>query len=119
MRNSIARAFVACLRLILTVLLPAEGKHRTTTVEPVAAPVEPVAAPPLPRSPYATANASGALLRGEDVELIRPYMIAFERQRRERTEALQRQRRAILSLALDGIDVGPDVIHGRRLPAPA
>ncbi|WP_226599013.1 hypothetical protein [Streptomyces violascens] len=53
------------------------------------------------------------------MELIRPYMIAFERQRRERTEALQRQRRAILSLALDGIDVGPDVIHGRRLPAPA
>ncbi|MEU9388850.1 hypothetical protein AB0D86_02470 [Streptomyces sp. NPDC048324] len=39
---------------------------------------------------------------------IRPYLIAHE----------QRMRRRALELALDGIDVGPWVIHGHRIGSP-
>jgi hypothetical protein len=39
---------------------------------------------------------------------IRPYLVAHE----------QRQRRLALVLALDGIDVGPLVIHGHRIGRP-
>lgn len=40
--------------------------------------------------------------------LVRPYVIAHE----------QRMRRRALELALDGIDVGPRVIHGHRIGSP-
>lgn len=39
---------------------------------------------------------------------IRPYLVAHE----------QRSRRTALALALDGIDVGPQVIHGHRIGSP-
>jgi len=39
---------------------------------------------------------------------VRPYLIAHE----------QRMRRRALELALDGIDVGPWVIHGHRIGSP-
>lgn len=39
---------------------------------------------------------------------IRPYLVAHE----------QRMRRLALVLALDGIDVGPRVIHGHRIGSP-
>ncbi|MFG2253291.1 hypothetical protein [Streptomyces mirabilis] len=39
---------------------------------------------------------------------IRPYLVAHE----------QRSRRTALALALDGIDVGPEVIHGHRVGSP-
>ncbi|WP_369036543.1 hypothetical protein [Streptomyces adonidis] len=39
---------------------------------------------------------------------IRPYLVAHE----------QRMRRLALVLALDGIDVGPRVIHGHRVGSP-
>jgi hypothetical protein len=39
---------------------------------------------------------------------VRPYLIAHE----------QRMRRRALVLALDGIDVGPQVIHGHRVGEP-
>jgi hypothetical protein len=39
---------------------------------------------------------------------IRPYLVAHE----------QRMRRRALVLALDGIDVGPRVIHGHRIGSP-
>ncbi|MGW7518773.1 hypothetical protein ACWGJ2_24615 [Streptomyces sp. NPDC054796] len=41
--------------------------------------------------------------------LVRPYFLAHERQ----------ERRTALALALDGIDVGPWVIHGHPVGAPA
>jgi len=39
---------------------------------------------------------------------VRPYLVAHE----------QRMRRRALALALDGIDVGPMVIHGHRIGRP-
>jgi hypothetical protein len=39
---------------------------------------------------------------------VRPYLVAHE----------QRMRRRALELALDGIDVGPWVIHGHRIGSP-
>ncbi|PJE97416.1 hypothetical protein CUT44_12065 [Streptomyces carminius] len=41
--------------------------------------------------------------------LVRPYVVAHE----------QGERRRALALALDGIDVGPPVIHGVRVGAAA
>ncbi|MFF4280305.1 hypothetical protein ACFY0Z_16105 [Streptomyces kronopolitis] len=40
--------------------------------------------------------------------LVRPYLLAYE----------QHARRAALALALDGIDVGPWVIHGHLVGTP-
>ncbi|MFJ8675531.1 hypothetical protein [Streptomyces sp. NPDC093589] len=40
--------------------------------------------------------------------LVRPYLLAYE----------QQERRTALALALDGIDVGPWVIHGHTVGAP-
>jgi hypothetical protein len=45
--------------------------------------------------------------------LVRPYLLAHERRQR------QTERRAALVLALEGIDIGPWVIHGHRIGAPA
>ncbi|MEV7016656.1 hypothetical protein [Streptomyces sp. NPDC093991] len=45
--------------------------------------------------------------------LVRPYLLAHERRQR------QAERRAALVLALDGIDIGPWVIHGHRIGTPA
>ncbi|MGW7521416.1 hypothetical protein ACWGJ2_38195 [Streptomyces sp. NPDC054796] len=38
--------------------------------------------------------------------LVRPYYVAYE------TAQAQRERRTALALALDGVDVGPWLIHG-------
>lgn len=59
-----------------------------------------------------TVRVSGPVLRGEDVGHVRPYLVAFERQQKENR---QRERRRALLLALDGIDVGPRVIHGVKV----
>ncbi|OEU96344.1 hypothetical protein [Streptomyces oceani] len=40
--------------------------------------------------------------------LVRPYLLAWERQ----------ERRTALELALDGVDTGPWVIHGHRVGSP-
>ncbi|MFI0820435.1 hypothetical protein ACH4TX_31300 [Streptomyces sp. NPDC021098] len=50
--------------------------------------------------------------------LVRPYVLVCEereRRRREhqrRKQELQRERRRVLLLALDGVDAGPEWIHG-------
>ncbi|MFD8969261.1 hypothetical protein ACFV0C_30475 [Streptomyces sp. NPDC059568] len=125
MRNSIARAIVACLRTILAVLLPAEGKHRTAPVKAAEQPsAAPVAAPwpvTLPRSPYAEYNADPVPLVGEEPPLVRPLVAAYEKaleaqRARVAEQEAQRQRRLAVAAALDGFDIGPDVIHGVRLP---
>lgn len=43
--------------------------------------------------------------------LVRPYFLTHEHLREERRRAL--------ALALDGIDIGPWIIHGHRIGAPA
>ncbi|CAL9469798.1 hypothetical protein SUDANB6_02813 [Streptomyces sp. enrichment culture] len=45
--------------------------------------------------------------------LVRPYLLAHERRQR------QLERRAALVLAVEGIDVGPWVIHGHYIGTPA
>lgn len=50
---------------------------------------------------------------GDAGPLVRPYLLAHERRQR------QEERRAALVLALDGIDIGPWVIHGHRIGTPA
>ncbi|MEU8544005.1 hypothetical protein AB0C52_29100 [Streptomyces sp. NPDC048717] len=85
--------------------------------------MEPVAVP-RPRSPYASYNADPEPLVGEETALIRPFILAWERmQATQREQAVERSaqqdRRAILDAALDGFDIGPDMIHGVRLPVTA
>ncbi|MFD8338160.1 hypothetical protein ACFV42_36755 [Streptomyces solisilvae] len=50
--------------------------------------------------------------------LVRPYVLVCEKRRRRQREQqhqkreLQRERRRVLLLALDGVDAGPEWIHG-------
>ena len=61
---------------------------------------------PLPRSPYGAPEA----LAGEDTVLIRPYLVAHERQ--EERAARQRWRRLSLVMAADfGVDLDARDVH--------
>ncbi|WP_406004115.1 hypothetical protein [Streptomyces sp. NBC_00987] len=61
--------------------------------------------------------------RGEDTPLVRPYLIAHERQLAEEAARLaaeerrQRARRRTLWLAVHGVDIGPGFIHGAEAAA--
>ncbi|MFG2503338.1 hypothetical protein ACGFSB_34660 [Streptomyces sp. NPDC048441] len=100
MNQGIARIFEPLLRL----LLPAPGRHRSpeasSSVPPLDAPTRPLARVPV--------------LRGEDIGLVRPYLVAFERRQEERR---QRARRRELWLAVHGVDIGPRLIHGVEVTA--
>ncbi|MFF4601913.1 hypothetical protein ACFY12_04020 [Streptomyces sp. NPDC001339] len=94
---------------LLRLLLPVRGRHRTHRALPdTGREDEPVLA--LPRVPVRRPG----LLRGEDVHLIRPYVLTPE-ERRERR--LQRGRRQVLWLATYGVDAGPRRIHGVEVTA--
>ncbi|WP_411120732.1 hypothetical protein [Streptomyces sp. x-19] len=54
------------------------------------------------------------VLRGEDVALVRPYVLTPEERRERRA---QRERRRTLWLAVHGIDMGPRWIHGVEVAA--
>jgi len=89
---------------------PATGRHRareTSRATPpqacVRSPAAPRAALPRQRSPYGLETP----LEGERVALIRPYLAHWE----------QEERRRALELVLDGVDVGPEWIHGVRVGA--
>ncbi len=83
MFHATARLFRKLLRL----LLPAEGGHRAST-ETLPSPSAPTTGGP--RVPA---------LRGEDIGLVRPYLIAHER----REEAQRQRRRQSLVLATSGM----------------
>ncbi|MEU7634543.1 hypothetical protein [Streptomyces sp. NPDC039016] len=111
--NRIASLFLPLLRL----LFPAPGRHRAPGSPAVTAPreVAPQAVAPL-RAPARPP----VLLRGEDVPLVRPYVLTGAernecRDRRERR--LRRGRRRALWLAVHGVDVGPRRIHGMEVAA--
>lgn len=92
------------IKSLLQPLLPSQGRHRATATRRLqAADTAPISRQPVRPTSHVP------LLRGEDVALIRPYLIAYEEQEEER---LQRQRRRALWLAVHGIDVGPYWIHG-------
>lgn len=95
MPDCIARIFEPLLRF----LLPAAGRHRSPGPT-WSAPDFDEPTRPLPRVP---------VLRGEDIGLVRPYLVAFERRQEERR---QRTRRRELWLAVHGVDIGPRLIHG-------
>ncbi|MGG2463829.1 hypothetical protein ACO0M4_29215 [Streptomyces sp. RGM 3693] len=88
---------------LLGLLLPSRGRHRSAGAPPAAEhPDTPTLA--IPRVPV-----EQRWLRGEDVALIRPYVLTPE-QRQERR--LQRGRRRALWLSVHGIDAGSRWIHG-------
>jgi hypothetical protein len=90
---------------LLRILRPSEGRHRRADRRPAAvnagAPTESLPHVPIPP------------LRGEEIGVVRPYLVAHER--REGRE--QRARRRALWLALHGIDIGPRLIHGVEVTA--
>ncbi|MEV0641127.1 hypothetical protein AB0I77_40640 [Streptomyces sp. NPDC050619] len=89
--------------LLLRLLLPAAGRHRSAETNPV--PTVDVQTARLPRVP---------VLRGEDIGLVRPYLVAHERRQGERR---RRARRRTLVLATHGIDIGPRRFHGAEVTA--
>ncbi|MFF2813303.1 hypothetical protein ACFVT2_40315 [Streptomyces sp. NPDC058000] len=111
MLNRIASLFLPLLRL----LLPAPGRHRAPGSPTVTAPRE--AAPPAAVAPLRVPVRPPVLLRGEDVPLIRPYVLT-EAERKECRERRERRgRRRALWLAVHGVDVGPRRIHGMEVAA--
>ncbi|WP_405418221.1 hypothetical protein [Streptomyces microflavus] len=98
MRNPIA----ALLAWLLSVCAPGSGRRR-----PEGAPVDPDARARAtrPRSPYGL----GERLAGEDSALVRPYLVAYERQEER---ARQHLRRLSLVMAADfGIDLDARDVH--------
>lgn len=89
---------------LFRLLLPARGRHRATSGVFTHSTVDRPS--PLP------VCMSRPALRGEDVGLVRPYLVAHERSREQRL-----QRRRTLWLALHGFDTGPEWIHGVRVGA--
>jgi hypothetical protein len=92
-----------------------QGRHRAdraTAVPQLLAPPIPPAPPAWPRSPRPRSPYGLGLdepLNGHETALVRPYLVAHEERER------QWERRLALLLALHGVDVGPDVIHGVRV----
>ncbi|GAA0924523.1 hypothetical protein [Streptomyces thermoalcalitolerans] len=112
---------------LLSLLLPATGRRRRPG-RPRHAPASPrtlsglrllirhTAVPglcaALPARPRTRTRSETSAPLQDTGPLVRPYLLAHERWQR------QEERRAALVLALEGIDVGPWVIHGHRVGAP-
>lgn len=105
-----ARLFEPLLRRVW----PASGRHRPSEDPPAAPAAVPPRAVPFPAVATA-AHGSVPLLRGQDVDLVRPYLVAHEDRREEVRR--QRARRRVLWLAVHGVDLGPKVIHGVEVAA--
>ena len=88
--------------LLLRLLFPAAGRHRAPDSHPSVPPVQAVPEPPAPA------------LSGEDIGLVRPYLVAHERRQEARR---QRARHRVLWLAVHGVDTGPRRIHGVEMSA--
>ncbi|UUU23912.1 hypothetical protein [Streptomyces sp. DSM 40750] len=127
MPKPIRLALQRTLVLVLALLIPASGsRRRRGLLRPT--PVYPRTlsglrllirrtAPPeiLPAStakPRTAVRTAARPLLDDPSPLVRPYLVAHERHRR------QQERRTALVLALDGIDVGPWVIHGHHIGTP-
>ncbi|BDM72641.1 hypothetical protein HEK616_61280 [Streptomyces nigrescens] len=105
MSNATARFLLLLLRL----LLPAQGRHRTDRTQP-AARREDAPTLALPRVPVRQPG----LLRGEDAALIRPYVLTTGELYARR---LQSRPGRALWLAVDGVDAGPRRIRGVEVAA--
>ncbi|MDO0935830.1 hypothetical protein QQY66_30630 [Streptomyces sp. DG2A-72] len=92
MSHCIARLFEPLLRLFW----PAPGRHRRPDRHSMSLRVEASTECP-PRVPAAS------VLRGEDIGLVRPFLVAHEQRELQRRRAPRRA----LRLAVHGIDIGP------------
>ncbi|MFE1770390.1 hypothetical protein [Streptomyces sp. NPDC059008] len=99
-----AKTIATIFGTLLCWLLPARGRHRSAGALPAARGSD-APALVLTRVPVRQQG----LLRGEDVHLIRPYVLTPEERQKRR---LQRRRRRSLWLAVHGYDAGPRWIHG-------
>ncbi|MFD8385234.1 hypothetical protein ACFV2X_43080 [Streptomyces sp. NPDC059679] len=136
MDHAIAWIFEKLLRL----LLPSTGRHRAAdaadgrpAVRHQDAPtIRPVGVPDAPTVAVSAAHVDSSTIQfraisgpsdGHGAAMVRPYLVAHERQRgqQQRQERagrrLRRQRRRALWLAMHGVDVGPRLIHGVRVVA--
>ncbi len=101
-------AIVWIFESLLRLPLPARGRHRSPEPSQAVRSVNPSTR--LPRVPAP---------RGEDIGLVRPYVVAHERRLDERRldERRQRARRRALVLATYGTGPSPRRIHGSEVPA--
>jgi hypothetical protein len=127
MTKPIRLALERTLALLFSLLLPAIGRRRglgrpghvptpPRTLSGLRLLIHRTAVPGLCAAPPAksrTRTGTGIPTPLHDTgPLVRPYLLAHERWQR------QAERRAALVLALEGVDVGPWVIHGHRVGAP-
>jgi hypothetical protein len=102
MPHCISRFFEPLLRL----LWPAPGRHRR--------PGSPSAGPAVEASSACPTRLPAArVLRGEEVGLVRPYLVTHERREAQKQQA----RRRTLRLAVRGIDLCPRLISGVEVTA--
>jgi hypothetical protein len=101
MLHCIAHIFEPLLRLVW----PGPGRHRGTGHPSTGLSTDAMATHS-PRTPLRP-------LRGEEIGLVRPYLVAHERREAQR----RRARRRALWLAVHGIDIGPRLIHGVEVTA--
>ncbi|MEU8934931.1 hypothetical protein AB0D30_34235 [Streptomyces sp. NPDC048409] len=102
MPHCIAHIFEPLLRL----LSPAPGRHRRPDHSSAGLAVEASTACP-------TRVPAARVLRGEEIGLVRPYLVAHER----REERKQQARRRTLQLAVRGIDISPRLFDGAEVRA--
>lgn len=117
MKHAIARLFEPLLRLLIAGVRQyrhRQERHITPTAYPYSC--DYVGGP----TAYRTGERPP---RGEDSPLVRPYLVAHERQvaaeaaRVAAEERAQRARRRTLWLAAHGVDVAPRLIHGVEVTA--
>jgi hypothetical protein len=102
MPHCIVRIFEPLLRLFW----PAPGRHRSSTppsTDPCAE--ASTACPPCAPAPL--------VLRGEEIGLVRPYLVAYERREQQR----RRTRRRVVLLAVHGFDLGARLLKGVEVRA--
>ncbi|GGZ13382.1 hypothetical protein [Streptomyces poonensis] len=121
MANPIRHALYRALVLLLSLLIPATGRRRRLHGPRQLAPMAPRTLSGLrllirrtvPPGLFSPDRMKAPALLDDPSPLVRPYLLAHERRQQ------QQERRAALVLAMDGIDVGPWVIHGHRIGTPA
>ena len=93
------------LAAILNLFLPARGAHRSVAPPPL----PPILCPPTPQPPpVVTCPHPADVITADGMPLVRPYVVAWERERDERDRRrLQRERRRAAVLATLGQDYVP------------
>ncbi|MFM9614937.1 hypothetical protein DF268_26290 [Streptomyces sp. V2] len=97
MRHSIAHAFFACLRTLLSLVLPGTGQRRKA-----AAPTAPAPEPVIPESPWSRPWTSPS--KEEAAEIFRRQAERQEQARVAYNLRRQKERRRVLEFAALGID---------------